>query len=546
MIYRRVVGNCLPNDNSPSRICQPLLTPPCNRFKDLGRLEMASHKKCTPSAGVARGAVKYYNSRMVVEQLEAAFHPRSIAVVGASGNPSSMGHRYVLHLTSYGYRGQIYPVTPHWSEVLGFKAYPALKDIPGAVDYVICCLPASKVPDLLTQCPEKGVKVIHLFTGRFSETGRDDAAKLEIEVSRRAKESGIRLIGPNCMGIYYPKEGLAFTYDLPTEPGKLGMFLQSGGAATEFIHYASLRGIRFSKVISYGNALDLNEADFLEYLSQDPETEIIASYIEGINDGRRFFSALSRAALTKPVIILKAGRGSAGARQAASHTAALAGSLRTWETVIRQAGAIQARTLEQLIDLAVSFYFLPPILGTRVGILGGGGGKSVLSADEWEEAGFDLVPLPPEIEEEIKKKLPELWWGWIRNPVDISIIPEEAIIGNFSGYMVRMMAQSPHFDLIIGNIPLGGPFSKAEFATLISAQVEDIIDTNSKGSKPLAVVLNIGNLGIKDFDDLRWRCLAEQQAKLISAKIPVYATADQAANAISRLVNYYQRKEAIS
>ena len=483
---------------------------------------------------------------MVVEQLEAAFHPRSIAVVGASVNPSSMGYRYVHHLTNYGYRGQVYPVTPHWSEVLGFEAYPSLENVPGTVDYVICCIPASKVPDLLLECPDKGVKVVHLFTCRFSETGHEDAAKLEEEVLHRAREFGICLIGPNCMGIYYPKGGLAFSYDFPTEPGKLGMFLQSGGAATEFIHYASLRGIRFSKVISYGNALDLNEADFLEYLSQDPETDIIASYIEGIKDGRRFFKALSRASLIKPVIILKAGRGSTGSRQAASHTAALAGSLKIWETAIRQAGAIQARTLEELLDLVVCFYFLPPILGAKVGIVGGGGGRSVLSADEWEEAGFDVVPLPPEIKEEIKKTLPELWWDWIRNPVDVSIFPEGALVGNLSGNIVRMMAQSPHFDLIIVNMPLGGPFSITEFVALVSMQVDDIIDMNKKELKPLSMVLNTGNLSINDFDDLRWRCLAEQNAKLISAKVPIYATAVQAANAIIRMMNYYQRKEGIS
>lgn len=457
-----------------------------------------------------------------------------------------MGHRFVLHLVNYGYRGQIYPVTPYWSEVLGFKAYPALKDIPGPVDYVICCLPASKVPDLLTECPQKGVRVVHLFTGRFSETGQEDATKLEIEVLRRARGLGIRLIGPNCMGIYYPKEGIAFAYDFPTEPGSVGMFLQSGGAATEFIQYASLRGIRFSKVISYGNALDLNEADFLEYLSQDHETGIIASYIEGVKDGRRFLRGLRRAALLKPVIILKAGRGSAGARQAASHTAALAGSLKTWETAIRQAGAIQARTLEEMMDLVVSFYFLPPILGTRVGILGGGGGRSVLSADEWEEAGFSVVPLPPEIEEEIKKTLPELWWGWIRNPVDVSIFPEEALTTNLGGNILRMMAQSPHFDLLIANITMGGPFSGTEFADMLKRQVAEILDIKRSGTKPVAVILNTGALGPEDFDDPRWRSLAEQKANLIAAKVPVYSTADQAANAIMRRVNYFQRKEAIS
>jgi len=482
---------------------------------------------------------------MVTEHLDLAFHPHSIAVVGASGNPGSMGHRYVAHLISYGYRGQIYPVTPYWAEVLRLKAYPSLKDIPGAVDYVICCLPASKVPNLLAECPEKGVKVVHLFTGRFSETGREDATRIEMEVLRRARELGIRLIGPNCMGIYHPKEGIAFTYDFPTEPGTVGMFLQSGGAATEFIHYASLRGIRFSKVISYGNALDLNEADFLEYLCQDPETRIIASYIEGVRDGRRFLNVLSRATVSKPVIILKAGRGGAGAGAAISHTAALAGSLKTWETAIRQAGAIQAQTLEEMMDLVVSFYFLPPLLGTRVGIVGGGGGRSVLSADEWEEAGFNVVRLPPEIEEEIKKTLPELWWGWIRNPIDVSIFPEEAHATNLTGNMMRMMAQSPHFDLLIANITVGGPFSKTELAAIIKREVEDSIDIHEKGIKPLAVVLNTGTLGVEDFDDLRWRCLAEEKTKLLAARIPVYSSAAQAGSAILPVINYYRRREGM-
>jgi len=481
---------------------------------------------------------------VVNEQLEAAFHPRSIAVVGASGNPFAMGYRYVLHLKTYGYRGQIYPVTPNWPEVLDFKAYPALKDVPGPVDYVICCLPAAKVPDLLTQCPEKQVKAVHMFTGRLSETGHEDAAELEMEILRRARELGIRLIGPNCMGLYYPEEGISFAYEFPGEPGDLGMFMQSGGAATEFVQYAALRGIRFSKVISYGNAMDLNETDFLEYLSQDGETGVIASYIEGIKDGRGFVSALRRATASKPVIILKAGRSGAGARQAASHTAALAGSLKTWETAIWQAGAVQAKTLEEMIDLVVSFCFLPPIVGTRVGIIGGGGGRSVLSADEWEEAGFSVVPFTPEIEEEIRKTLPELWWGWLRNPVDVSIFPEEAFATNLGGSILRMMAESPQFDLLISNITVGGPFSPMEFVSFIGSEVDSIVEISRK--KPVAVVLNTGTLSTKDFDDLRWKCLAEQKAKLVAAKVPVYSSAGQAANALTRLVNYYRRRQAIS
>lgn len=482
---------------------------------------------------------------MVNEELDAAFHPHSIAVVGASGNPSSMGYRFVLHLLNYGYRGQIYPVTINWPEVLDLKAYPALKDIPGTVDYVICCLPALKVADLLSQCPQKGVKVVHLYTARFSETGSRDAAKLETRILRQAKKLGIRLIGPNCMGIYHPREGIAFAYDFPTEPGKVGVLSQSGGAATEFINYASLRGIRFSKVISYGNALDFNETDYLEYLTQDPETEVIASYIEGVKNGRRFLDALSQASRSKPVIVLKAGRGSAGARTAASHTSAIAGSLRTWEPAIRQAGAIQARNLKDMMNLVVSFSFLPPVLGTRIGVVGGGGGTSVLSADGWEEAGFSVVPLPPEIERVIEKTVPELWWGWIRNPIDMSILPEEARVSNLSGQILRMMAQSPHFDLLVANITVGAPLSGSELASNTKREVRNIIDIKRKTTKPIAVVLNTGTLGVENFDNQRWRCLAERKASLIEAQIPVYPTTEEAASAIIQLVGYYQRREAI-
>lgn len=482
---------------------------------------------------------------MVSEKLDAAFHPRSIAVVGASGNPSSMGYRFVLHLLNYGYRGQIYPVAMNWSEVLGLKAYPALKDVPGTVDYVICCLPALKVSEFLSQCPQKGVQVVHLYTARFSETGSRDAARLEARILRQARKLGIRLIGPNCMGMYHPREGIAFAYDFPTEPGKVGVLSQSGGAATEFINYASLRGIRFSKVISYGNALDLNEADYLEYLSQDPETEVIASYIEGVKDGRRFFDVLGRASRSKPVIVLKAGRGNAGARAAASHTGALAGSLTTWEAAIKQAGAIQAWNLKDMMNLVVSFSFLPPVVGTRVGVVGGGGGMSVLSAGGWEEAGFNVVPLSPEIEQEIEKTVPELWWGWIRNPVDVSIFPDEARTSNLGANILRMMAQSPHFDLVVANITVGGPFSGAELAGTAKIEVENIMGIKRNATKPVAVVLNTGTLGVEDFDSQRWRGLAEQKANLIRAQIPVYSTTEEAASAIIQVVSYYQRREAI-
>ena len=482
---------------------------------------------------------------MLTEQLEAAFHPRSIAVAGASGNPFSMGYRYVSHLISYGYQGQIYPVTPNWPEVLGHQAYPSLLDIPGPVDYVISCLSASRVLDLIEHAHRKGVKVIHFFTGRFSETGSEDAARMEQEVLKKTREYGIRLIGPNSMGLFYPREGISFAYEFPKEPGRVGMFMQSGGASIEFIHYAALRGTRFSKVISYGNGLDLNEADLLEYFAQDPETDVIAAYIEGVKDGRRFLRVLSETVAKKPVIILKAGRSGAGAKAAASHTAALAGSMQAWDTAMRQAGAVQASTLEDMIDLVVAFDFLPPVRGTRVGVVGGGGGKSVLSADEWAEAGFDLAPFTEDIEEQVRKTLPELWWGWLRNPVDVSIFPEEAFGSNLAGTILKMMAQSPSFDLVISNVTVGGPFSSADLAAHVTIEVNGVIELSRETTTPLAVVLNTGALGTDSFEDVRWKSIAEQKARLVEAGVPIFTTASQAAQAIYRVYQYHQRKASL-
>ena len=263
---------------------------------------------------------------MSTHPLEEILHPKSIAVAGASDNPDAQGYSFTCHLLDYGYRGKIYPVNPRHSEILGIKAYSRIRDIPGPVDYVISAVPASAVLDMLDDCAQKGVKCVHLFTARFSETGRQEAAALEQEILEKARKFGIRLIGPNCMGVYYPREGMSFGYDFPREQGSVGLVAQTGGGAAIVINVASMRGVRFSKVISYGNALDFNECDYLDYFSQDPETKIILMYIEGVKDGRRFFNSLRRAAAAKPVVILKGDRGKSGARAIASHTASLAGS----------------------------------------------------------------------------------------------------------------------------------------------------------------------------------------------------------------------------
>ncbi|MFC1976764.1 acetate--CoA ligase family protein [Chloroflexota bacterium] len=476
---------------------------------------------------------------MSTHTLEEILHPQSIAVVGASGNISTQGYNFTCHLLDYGYRGKIYPVNPRYPEILGLKTYPSLREIPGSVDYVISCVPASAVLNMLEDCSQKGVKCVHFYTGRFGETGRPEPAKLEQEILKQARKSGIRLIGPNCMGVYYPREGISFAYNLPKEPGSVGLASQTGGGAAIFAELASMRGIRFSKVISYGNALDLNECDYLDYFSQDPETKIILLYVEGVRDGKRFFNALSQAASTKPVVVMKGGRGESGTRAVASHTASLAGSMKIWETMVTQAGAISARNLDEMTDLAVSFYFLPPIQGPRLGIVGGGGGPSVLAADECEEAGLDVIPLPADIREELKSRGVPIW-DWLGNPADISIMGGTEFTSND---MLLLMARNPNFDLLIANIHEVSLSGREEAILRRRDEVKGYIMMKKESSKPLMIVVTDKSLATKDYNNWRWKLTAEVRASFIKANVPFYPSMERAANSARKLIDYYQRRK---
>lgn len=472
--------------------------------------------------------------------LEEILHPKSIAVVGASTNPASRGYGYVSHLLDYGYRGNIYPVNPKYDEILGLKSYPTLREIPGPVDYVISCVPASRALDMLTDSATKGVKAVHLYTARFSETGRPEAAELERDVLAQARKSGIRLIGPNCMGVHYPREGISFAYDLPKTSGPVGFISQSGGGAAILINIAATRGIAFSKVISYGNGLDLNESDYLDYFSQDPATEIILMYVEGVKNGQRFLRSLTHAAARKPVIVLKGGRGRSGTQATASHTASLAGSLKTWDSAVAQAGAVSARNYDEMVDLAALFHFLPPVRGIRVGISGGGGGPSVLAADECEEAGLDVIPLSAAIRQELKTRAPDIW-DWIGNPTDVSILGGFGFTGMD---MLKLMVQDPAFDLLIGQVTEVPLARKTDTIARVEWEVQIYIDIRKMNQKPLFVVLGDKGLRASDYDDWRWKLTGDIRTRLLAAGIPILPTIKRGARAVMKVIDYYERRDS--
>lgn len=257
-------------------------------------------------------------------------------------------------------------------------------------------------------------------------------------------------------------------------------------------------------------------------------------YIEGVKDGERFFDTLRRTTATKPVIILKGGRGKSGARATASHTASLAGSMQVWQTMVTQAGAISVENIDEMIDLAVSFCFLPPIKGRRVGVIGGGGGASVLAADQCEEAGLDVIPLPTEIREELKSKGDPIW-DWISNPVDGSIRANDSLP---TDDILQMMAKNRSFDLLITGMNVGGPMQAGQQKMSAADHLRRLKPETSK-LKPLLVVMADEAPGNVDYDD--WKLQGEVRRQLIAANIAIYPSLGRAARAAKKLIDYYQR-----
>jgi acyl-CoA synthetase (NDP forming) len=470
--------------------------------------------------------------------LEDIFHPKSVAIAGAS--EMGDGGRYLSALLKLGFKGKIYPVHPKYQEVFGVKCYAELKDIPGDIDYVISTIPAIRVLNLIDECARKHVKCIQLFTARFSETGRKDASELEKAVLKKAQSVGIRIIGPNCMGVYYPAWGLSWNPYMTNEPGPMGLISQSGAAAYEVIACAEARGMHYSKGVSYGNALDFNECDYLEYFAQDNETKLIIMYVEGVRDGKRFLDVLRKTTPKKPVIILKGGRGKSGTRATASHTASLAGSVEVWNTAMKQAGAVNVVSIEELLDVAAAFYFLPPAYGTRTGIIGGSGGGSVMAADLCEEAGLDVIPLPNEIREELKRQGNPIW-DWVGNPADFSIAMEDFD----TGLMIKMMVANPNLDLNIVFMVPPGIFKQIRYQPpmTIDEYLKRFPFDDLNGKPLMVVVLDIGR-SLNDLTGEVNKMLNEFRNKLSDKRIPAYPNITRAANAAVKMVNYCKQQKA--
>jgi len=474
---------------------------------------------------------------MIKQGLHYVFNPKSVAIVGVStkgvGLQQATATVFLESLLSCGFKGKVYPVNPKGGEISGLRVYPNIKDIPGAVDYVICGISAPQVPQLITDCIAKGVKAAHIITSGFSESGTEGGKQLEQEISLLARQSGIRIVGPNCMGVYCPEMGLSFGPDFPKESGSVAVISQSGGNAFYIIREGFRRGIRFSKVVSYGNACDVDESDLLEYLACDSDTRIIAAYIEGVNDGRRFYRVLKETAKAKPVIVLKGGITEAGARAAASHTGALASSSKVWDSLLHQAGAIRVCSLEELVDMVVTFSRLSLPSGRDLGILGVCGGATVLATDDCISAGLAVPRFPTKIQDKLEGYLKKGSIGVsLNNPVDLS---DQG--WDISYDCAKIMLDYGGIDLLIFQLPLGifSRFSAGIRSAIISI-IEDVIKIHKESNKPTAVVIH--SLVSSKTYQLALDC----ERKCCDAGLPVYHSLTNAAKAIARFIDYHGQR----
>jgi len=344
-------------------------------------------------------------------RFDTMFYPETVAVIGASDHDG-----FSQALMSTKLRNRVFLVNPRYRELHGRICYRSILDVPEKIDYVVIAVPAPNVPGVLSDCIAKGVTTAHVFTAGFSETGLPERKALEDEV-RDIAIGRINLVGPNCMGLHCPASGLAFIPDASTQEGTVGVVSQSGTFAEQFLSVGKLRNVTFSKVVSYGNAVDLDCPDFLEYLTHDPETRVIALYIEGTRNGDRLRRALTEASDLKPTLALKGGVTPDGERAASSHTGSLAGSPETWRALFQQTGAIQVEDFDELLNstLALSCSRLPARKGTA--IVTNSGGFSVLETDLCVRAGLEVPRFAEETTRELRKIVP-LAGTSISNPLD--------------------------------------------------------------------------------------------------------------------------------
>ncbi|MET9274956.1 acetate--CoA ligase family protein [Kribbella sp. NPDC003557] len=360
--------------------------------------------------------VERYSSEEILAAMTRIMKPRAVAVIGASSEDGKIGNSVMKNLVNGGYAGDIYPINPKGGEVLGLKAFPSILDVPGEVDVAVFAVPAKFVGGALEQCGQKGVAGAILIPSGFAETGEQE---LQDEVVAIARKHNVRILGPNIYGYYYLPENLCATFCTPYDvKGGVALSSQSGGIGMAILGFSRSSRMGVSAIVGVGNKADIDEDDLLTFFESDDNTNLIAMHLEDLKDGRAFAETAARVSKKKPVVVLKAGRTSLGARAASSHTGALAGDDKVYDDILRQSGVVRAPGLNEMLQYARGIPLLPTPKGENVVIITGAGGSGVLLSDACVDAGLTLMDIPSDLDAAFRTFIPP--FGAAGNPVDIT------------------------------------------------------------------------------------------------------------------------------
>ena len=416
-----------------------------------------------------------------MKKMDYFFEPRSVAVIGASRNPKKIGHVILRNFIEGGFKGKVYPINPKAEEMFGIRCYPSVLRVPGKVELGVVSVPAPLVPRVLDECGRKGVKAVIIISGGFGEVGNRE---LEEDCMKIIMKHRMRAVGPNCVGVVDPSSHVD-TFFLPRyklerpREGSVAFISQSGALGSVVLDWMAMKGYRISKFVSYGNAIDVDEADLIEYLSEDKRTNVICCYFEGLRHGRKFFDTLKKVSRKKPVIILKGGATQEGGHAASSHTGSLAGSKVVHDAAFRQAGGIQAQSLDELFDFARVLANQPRPKGKRVQVITDGGGFGVLTTDWIVGNDLELASMDRKSVAGLRKRFPP--HVVIKNPLDLT--------GDADVERYRLAMDAAIKDQ---NVDMIAVIALFQIPTL-TADITDVISAAAgRSSKPLVVIASGG------------------------------------------------------
>ncbi len=445
--------------------------------------------------------------------LEHFFSPKTIAVVGASREEGKVGHDLLKNLVVHGYKGKIYPVNPKSDTILGIKTYPSVKDIPDAIDLAVIIVPAPYAGKVVDECIAKGTDSIVVISAGFKESGIDGAAR-ERELHHKIKQHSVRMLGPNCLGLIDTQSALnaSFAADMPAH-GNIAFFSQSGALCTSILDWAVNECIGFSKFISMGNKTDIDEVDLIKAIEDDDHTKVVLVYLEGVKNGREFINAAHRMTRKKPMIIVKSGGTTAGAKAASSHTGTLAGSEKAFDAAFKQAGILRAATIEELFDYARIFSFQQLPKGPNIALITNAGGPGIIAADAVERSKLRMASFSKETIETLRSFLPAM--ANVYNPVDVL---GDAKADRYK-FVIEKVVQDPNVDIVLILLT-------PQAMTEIEKTAEIITDISNRTDKPV-ITSFMGGKRIES--SLKIMC---------QRKVPNYAFPERAISAVEAMYKY--------